>query len=129
MSFLKEFKTFAMRGNVIDLAVGVVVGGAFGKIVSSLVANIITPVIGVLVGGVDFKNLKLVIKDGETPVTLDYGIFFQHIFDFIIIAFAIFMFIKALNRFQRKEEAQPAAPAPTPADIVLLTEIRDLLKR
>lgn len=129
MSFLQEFKTFAMRGNVIDLAVGVVIGGAFGKIVSSLVANIITPIIGVLVGGVDFKNLKLVIKDGDAPVTLDYGIFFQHIFDFIVVAFAIFLFIKALNRFKRKEEAKPEAPAPTPADIVLLTEIRDLLKK
>ncbi len=129
MSFIQEFKSFAMRGNVIDLAVGVVIGGAFGKIVSSLVANVITPVIGVLVGGVDFKELKIVLKEGETPVTLDYGIFFQNIFDFIIVAFAIFLFIKALNKFQKKEEAKPAAPAPTPADILLLSEIRDLLKK
>ena len=129
MSFIQEFKTFAMRGNVIDLAVGVVIGGAFGKIVSSLVANIITPVIGVLVGGVDFKELKVVLKEGETPVTLDYGIFLQNIFDFLIVAFAIFLFIKALNKFQKKEDAKPEAPAPTPADIVLLTEIRDLLKK
>ncbi len=129
MSFLQEFKTFAMRGNVIDLAVGVVIGGAFGKIVSSLVANIITPVIGVLVGGVDFKDLKFILKEGETPVTLDYGIFVQNVFDFIIVAFAIFLFIKALNKFQKNEVAKPAAPAPTPADIVLLTEIRDLLKK
>ena len=129
MSFLQEFKTFAMRGNVIDLAVGVVIGGAFGKIVSSLVANIITPVIGLLVGGVDFKNLTVVLKDGEAPVTLEYGIFLQNIFDFLIVAFAIFLFIKALNKFQKKEDAKPEAAAPTPADIVLLTEIRDLLKK
>ncbi len=129
MSFLQEFKTFAMRGNVIDLAVGVVIGGAFGKIVSSLVANIITPVIGLLVGGVDFKNLTVVLKDGEAPVTLEYGIFLQNIFDFLIVAFAIFLFIKALNKFQKKEDAKPEAAPPTPADIVLLTEIRDLLKK
>jgi large conductance mechanosensitive channel len=129
MSLLTEFKTFAMRGNVIDLAVGVVIGGAFGKIVSSLVANLIMPLIGILVGGVSFTDLKLTLKEGETPVTLDYGIFIQNVFDFIIVAFAIFMFIKALNSLKKKEENKPTPPATPAADIVLLTEIRDLLKK
>ncbi|WP_028081601.1 large-conductance mechanosensitive channel protein MscL [Solimonas soli] len=131
MSMLKEFREFAMRGNVIDLAVGVVIGAAFGKIVSSLVADVITPVIGVLVGGVDFSDLAITLKAaaGDTPaVLLNYGKFLQSIFDFIIIAFAIFLFIKGVNRLHKKKAAEPAPPAPS-AQEVLLTEIRDLLKQ
>jgi large conductance mechanosensitive channel len=131
MSVMQEFKEFAMRGNVVDLAVGVVIGGAFGKIVSSVVADVIMPPIGLLMGGVDFTDLKVVLKDavGEVPaVTLNYGSFVQTCVDFIIIAFAIFMLIKALNSMQRKQEEAPAAPPPPPAQEVLLTEIRDLLK-
>lgn len=133
MSILNEFKSFAMRGNVVDMAVGVVIGGAFGKIVSSLVANIITPALGVVVGGVKFDHLKVIIKESTDPaiaaVSIDYGIFLQTIFDFIIVAFAIFSVIKLMNSMKKKEEAAPAAPAAPPADVVLLTEIRDLLKK
>jgi len=134
MGMLKEFKEFAMRGNVIDLAVGVVIGGAFGKIVTSLVSDVIMPPIGVLTGGVDFSDLKLVLKpaDNSDPahkiaeVAINYGTFINTLIQFIIIAFAIFIVVKAINRLSRKkEEAAPAAP---PADVVLLTEIRDLLK-
>jgi large conductance mechanosensitive channel len=131
MGMVQEFKEFAMRGNVVDLAVGVVIGGAFGKIVSSVVADVIMPPIGLLMGGVDFSDLKIVMKEavGEVPaVTLNYGSFIQTCVDFIIIAFAIFMLIKALNSMQRKKEEAPAAPPPPPAQEVLLTEIRDLLK-
>jgi len=126
---VQEFKEFAMRGNVVDLAVGVVIGGAFGKIVSSVVADVIMPPIGLMMGGVDFSDLKVVLKDavGEVPaVTLNYGSFIQTCVDFLIVAFAIFMLIKALNSMQRKKEEVPAAPPP-PQE-VLLTEIRDLLK-
>lgn len=130
MSFMSEFKSFAMRGNVVDLAVGVVIGAAFGKIVSSLVANIITPVIGLVVGGVKFDHLKIVLKESTDPavaaVTIDYGIFLQTVFDFIIVAFAIFALVKLMSARKQKEVAAPTAP---PADIVLLTEIRDLLKK
>jgi large conductance mechanosensitive channel len=135
---LKEFKEFAMRGNVIDLAVGVIIGGAFGKIVASLVADVIMPPIGLLVGGVTFTDLKLVMKPAEmvdgvqkAAVTLNYGNFLQVTFDFIIVAFAIFMFIKLINKLNRKKEEAPAAPPAPPAptnEEVLLTEIRDLLK-
>jgi len=128
---VQEFKEFAMRGNVVDLAVGVVIGGAFGKIVSSVVADVIMPPIGLLMGGVNFTDLKLVLKEavGETPaVTLNYGSFIQTCVDFIIVAFAIFMLVKAMNSLKRKEEAAPAAPPPPPPTEVLLTEIRDLLK-
>jgi large conductance mechanosensitive channel len=138
MGMLKEFKEFAMRGNVIDLAVGVVIGGAFGKIVASLVADVIMPPIGLLVGGVNFTDLKLEMKPAEVidgvekaAVTLNYGNFLQVTFDFIIVAFAIFMFIKLINKLNRKKEEAPAAPAPLPEptkEEVLLTEIRDLLK-
>lgn len=138
MGMLKEFKEFAMRGNVIDLAVGVVIGGAFGKIVASLVADVIMPPIGLLVGGVNFTDLKLEMKPAEVvdgvekaAVTLNYGNFLQVTFDFIIVAFAIFMFIKLINKLNRKKEEAPAAPAPPPEptkEEVLLTEIRDLLK-
>lgn len=131
MSMLSEFKKFAMRGNVVDMAVGIVIGSAFGKIVSSLVADVITPPIGVLLSGVDFTKLAYTIKAaaGETAVvTLNYGKFIQTVFDFIIVAFAIFMVIKAMNAFKKKEEAAPA-PHPEPSrEEVLLGEIRDLLK-
>ena len=125
---LKEFKEFALRGNVLDLAVGVMIGAAFGKIVSSLVADIFTPIIGVLVGGVNFTSLSVTI--GEA--TILYGNFLQNIFDFIIIAFAIFLFVKAVNKLARKKEPEEKAAAPVPEptkEEVLLTEIRDLLKQ
>lgn len=135
MSFISEFKEFAMRGNVIDMAVGVVIGGAFGKIVSSLVSDIIMPVVGVVTGGVNFTDLKLTLKeaaDGAPAVTINYGSFIQTMVDFLIIAFCIFCVIKTLNTLKNKlpkeEEAAPAEPE-TPADIALLTEIRDLLKK
>ena len=137
MGLIKEFKEFAMRGNVLDMAVGIVIGGAFGKIVSSFVEDILMPPIGVLLGGVNFSDLKIVFKqavmDGENVVTpevaLRYGNFIQVIFDFLIIAFAIFMLIKAVNKFNKKKEEAPAAPEAPPADVQLLTEIRDLLKK
>jgi len=131
MGMMQEFKEFAMRGNVVDLAVGVVIGAAFGKIVSSVVADVIMPPIGLMMGGVDFTDLKVVLKDavGETPaVTLNYGSFLQTCVDFLIVAFAIFLLVKAMNSLKRKEEEAPAAPPPPPAQEVLLTEIRDLLR-
>lgn len=135
MKFLKDFKAFAMRGNVVDMAVGVIVGGAFGKIVSSLVADIIMPPIGLLVGGVNFTELAITLKmpeiiDGvkSAPVTINYGNFLQTVFDFIIIAFCIFMVVRLLNRFNKKQENKPAAPPKPSAEELLLTEIRDLLK-
>ena len=137
MGLIKEFKEFAMRGNVLDMAVGIVIGGAFGKIVSSFVGDILMPPIGVLMGGVNFSDLKVVFKqavmDGENVVTpevaLRYGNFIQVIFDFLIIAFAIFMLLKAVNKFNKKKEEAPAAPEAPPADVQLLTEIRDLLQK
>jgi len=114
MSILKEFRTFAVRGNVVDLAVGIIMGAAFGKIVSSLVNNVIMPPIGVLVGGVDFSSLMITIKsgaDGVKPVTLNYGMFINTIIDFIIVAAAVFLLIRALNTLKKKEEVAPAAPA------------------
>ena len=137
MGLIKEFKEFAMRGNVLDMAVGIVIGGAFGKIVSSFVEDILMPPIGVLLGGVNFTDLKIVFKqavmDGENVVTpevaLRYGNFIQVVFDFLIIAFAIFMLIKAVNKFNKKKEEAPAAPEAPPADVQLLTEIRDLLQK
>lgn len=130
MSMLGEFKKFAMRGNVIDLAVGVVIGGAFGKIVSSLVDQIIMPPIGLLTGGVDFSRLKWILKPADAAhktaeVAIQYGAFINTIVQFLIVAFAIFLLVKAINRLSRKSQDQPAAPPP---DVVLLTEIRDLLK-
>ncbi|HPC36478.1 MAG TPA: large-conductance mechanosensitive channel protein MscL [Candidatus Marinimicrobia bacterium] len=129
---LQEFKAFAMRGNVIDMAVGIIIGAAFGKIVSSVVNDIIMPPIGLLVGGVNFTDLKIVLKhavDGNPAVTLNYGNFLQVVFDFLIIAFAVFMLVKALSAAKRKEETVSSAPpAPTKTEI-LLTEIRDLLKK
>lgn len=140
-TLLQEFKTFAMRGNVVDMAVGVVLGGAFGKIVSSIVADIVMPPLGLLVGGVNFTDLQWVLKDavpateGQAAVdavTLNYGHFLQASFDFLIVAFSIFLFIRMINRLTRKKkqeeaEAAPAPPEPTKEE-VLLTEIRDLLK-
>lgn len=133
MSMLQEFKAFAMRGNVLDMAVGIVIGGAFGKIVSSLVSDVIMPPIGVLTGGIDFSAMKWVLKpaDDSDPkhkiaeVAINYGSFINTIITFVIVAFAIFMLIKVVNRLQKKQEETPAAP---PADVALLTEIRDLLK-
>jgi len=121
-----------MRGNVIDLAVGVVIGGAFGKIVNSLVADIITPPLGLIIGGVDFSNLTINLNSpiGDLkPVTINYGKFLQASFDFLIIAFALFLLIRTINRLQKKEEEKPAPPPEIPADVKLLTEIRDLLKK
>ena len=138
-TFLQDFKAFAMKGNVIDMAVGVIIGGAFGKIVSSVVADVIMPPLGLLVGGVNFTDLKWVMKQAEVvdgkeiaAVTLNYGNFLQATFDFLIIAFSIFLFIRLLTKLTTKKEAAapatpPAPPAPTKEE-VLLTEIRDLLK-
>ena len=124
-NFIEEFKAFAMKGNVIDLAVAVVIGAAFGKIVASLVENIIMPAIGILLGGVDFTDWSL--KVGDAVIT--YGVFIQSIFDFTIIAFVIFMVVRALAKMQKKEEAAPAAPAEPSAEVKLLMEIRDSLRR
>ncbi|MDO6409976.1 large-conductance mechanosensitive channel protein MscL [Pantoea phytobeneficialis] len=131
MSFFKEFRDFAMRGNVVDLAVGVIIGAAFGKIVSSLVANIIMPPLGLLIGGVDFKQFKWIIKpaEGTAPaVIMEYGVFIQSIFDFVIVALAIFIAIKLMNKLYKKKEVEKADPKPTNEEL-LLTEIRDLLKQ
>ena len=133
---LQEFKKFAMRGNVVDMAVGIIIGGAFGKIVSSVVSDIIMPPIGLLVGGVNFTDLKITMKDAvmegdkviSPAVTINYGNFIQITRDFIIIAFAVFLLVKGINALTKKKEEAPKAPAAPPADIQLLTEIRDLLK-
>jgi len=127
-NFVKEFKEFAIKGNVLDLAIGVIIGGAFGKIVSSLVTDVIMPLIGVLVGTVDFKELKMVV--GKSTVT--YGNFIQNIFDFLIVAFVIFLTIKTLNSFKRKQKAAEATTPVFPIsskEVVLLTEIRDILAK
>ncbi len=139
MSLVKEFKEFAMRGNVIDMAVGIIIGGAFGKIVSSLVSDVLMPPIGKLTGGVDFSNLYAVIGDGRYEslakakeagaVTINYGLFLNTVIDFLIIAFAVFLLIKGVNAMKRREAAKVVAPAEPPADIRLLAEIRDLLKK
>ncbi len=136
MSFFSEFKAFAMRGNVIDLAVGVVIGAAFGKIVASLVDNIIMPPLGVVIGNVDFSDLVIKIgtpvADAKGVVTggaiIKYGVFLNTIIQFVIVAIAIFLVVKLMNRLTHKQEAAAAAPAPPPPEVVLLTEIRDLLK-
>ena len=124
MGILKEFKEFAMRGNVMDMAVGVIIGGAFGKIVSSLVDDVIMPVIGVLTGGVDFIKLSLMVGDAEVK----YGMFIQNIIDFLIIAICIFSMIKVMNSISAKKKEEPAAPAEPSNEEKLLSEIRDLLK-
>ncbi len=139
MSFVQEFKEFAMRGNVVDLAVGVVIGAAFGKIVTSLVQDVIMPPLGAVLGGVDFNHLYVTLSN-QTFETLaeaekagvpliKYGVFIQTIVDFVIIAFAIFVAVKAINKLKRQEEAAPAEPPPTPEDVILLREIRDALKK
>lgn len=138
MSLLKEFKTFAMRGNVIDMSVGIVIGAAFGKIVSSIVNDLLMPPIGVLIGGVDFKDLKIELKSvvidtagvvTSEAVTLNYGNFIQIVIDFIIVAFAIFLLVKGINKMKKTEEAAPPAPSEPTKEEILLTEIRDLLKK
>lgn len=140
MKLVDEFKAFAMRGNVVDMAVGIIIGGAFGKIISSVVADVIMPPIGLLLGGVKFTDLKLVLKDPvldaagavtTQAVSINYGNFIQTSVDFLIIAFAIFMMIKAMNSLKKKDEAPVEAPPPAPEptkEEILLTEIRDLLK-
>jgi large conductance mechanosensitive channel len=132
MGMLKEFKEFAMKGNVMDMAVGIIIGGAFGKIVSSLVSDVIMPPIGVIMGGVDFSDLVLVLKEAEgeiAAVTINYGKFLMSVIDFLIIAFAIFMVVKGMNKMKRKEEAAPAPTPETSSTDKLLMEIRDSLKR
>jgi len=131
MGMLKEFKEFAIKGNAIDMAVGIIIGAAFGKVISSLVADVVMPPIGVLVGGVDFTELAITLKEavGNTPaVTLNYGNFIQTLVDFTIIAFAIFMAVKFINRLKKKEAALPAVIPEPSREELLLTEIRDLLK-
>jgi large conductance mechanosensitive channel len=135
MKALKEFKEFAVKGNVIDMAVGVVIGAAFGKIVSSLVADVIMPPLGVVIGGVSFSNLKVVLREAVSDkipaVTLNYGVFLQAIFDFLIIAWAIFVFVKLINTLKRTAPPPPpvpVAPPPPTREVELLTEIRDSLK-
>ena len=142
MGILKEFKSFAMKGNVLDLAVAVVIGGAFGKIITSFVNDVIMPPIGLLLGNTDFSNLKIILKEGSevvmsgdqvvapavTEVAIKYGAFVNTILDFLIVAFAIFMVVKSFNRMKKKEEAKPVAPPAPSKEEVLLTEIRDILK-
>jgi large conductance mechanosensitive channel len=132
MGMLKEFKEFAVKGNVVDMAVGIIIGVAFGKIVSSFVSDVVMPPLGMLIGGVDFTDLAVTLKaaeEGAEAVTLKYGAFIQTIFDFIIVAFAIFIAVKVINRLKRKEEIAPTAPSPPSNEEKLLTEIRDLLKK
>ena len=138
---LKEFKEFAMRGNVVDMAVGIIIGAAFGKIVESLVRDLIMPPIGMLLGKVDFANLFVVLREGANPgpylsvdaaqkagaVTFNYGVFINTCISFMIVAFAVFMLIRTINRMKKKEAEAPAAPAATPEDVLLLREIRDAL--
>ncbi len=129
---MKEFREFAMRGNVMDMAVGIIVGGAFGQIVNSFVNDVIMPPIGMLIGGVDFSDLVITLRratlENPDPVVMKIGVFINTIINFLIIAFAIFMMVKLLNSMKRKEEAKPAAPPAPTKEEVLLTEIRDLLK-
>ena len=131
MSLKNDFKSFIMRGNVLDLAVAVVIGAAFGRIVTSFVNDVLMPPIGLMLGGVDFSDLVITMKEATAEaaaVTINYGVFIQTLIDFVIIAFAIFMVIKAFEQARKKEEAKPAAPAKLPAQEKLLAEIRDLLK-
>jgi len=140
MGILKEFKDFAVKGNMLDMAIGIIIGTAFTKVVNSLVNDIVMPPLGLLIGKVDFKELKYVLQSSQIDaltgletaklITINYGMFIQMIFDFMIVAFAIFMVVKVMNRMKRKEEAKAeASPATPPQDIQLLTEIRDLLKK
>ena len=140
MSIAKEFREFAVKGNVVDMAVGIIIGAAFGKIVSSLVSDVVLPPIGLLIGGVKFTSLSLTLREASAvgdeaareAVTVNYGMFIQSAFDFVIIAFVIFMVVKGINRLKRQEAAAPTPPAvppPPPRQEVLLEEIRDLLKK
>ena len=138
MKIVQEFREFAMKGNVVDMAVGIIIGAAFGKIVSSLVNDVIMPPLGLLIGGVDFTELKIILKEAAvdpagnaiSAVTLNYGTFVQTTFDFLIVAFAIFMMIKAMNNMKKKQAGAPAQAPPAPSkEEILLTEIRDLLKK
>jgi large conductance mechanosensitive channel len=140
---LKEFKEFAMRGNVVDMAVGIIIGAAFGKIVDSLVKDVIMPPVGLLLGKVDFSNLFVVLREGTSPgpyltvdaaqkagaVTFNYGLFINSVITFVIVAFAVFLLIRVINRLRRQEETKPAEPPPPPEEIALLREIRDALRR
>jgi large conductance mechanosensitive channel len=129
---IQEFKKFVMRGNVVDLAVGMVVGGAFGKIVSSFVTDILTPPLGILMGGVNFTDLKLILKEAigtQAAVSINYGAFIQSAINFLIVAFAIFTVVKAMNAMKKKEKEAPAAPTAPSKQEILLEEIRDLLKK
>jgi large conductance mechanosensitive channel len=143
MGIVKEFKEFAVKGNMLDMAVGIIIGGAFGKIITSLVNDVLMPPLGLLLGKVDFTNLKAILQKGQEAVTdgeavvqsavsevaINYGVFIQNIIDFLIVALCIFFVIKAMNNLKKKEEVAPAAPPPPPEDIELLKEIRDLLKK
>jgi large conductance mechanosensitive channel len=143
MGIVKEFKDFAVKGNMLDMAVGIIIGGAFGKIITSLVNDVLMPPLGMLLGKVDFSNLKAVLQkghdavmDGTTvvhpavnEVTINYGMFIQNIIDFLIVALCIFFVIKAMNSLKKKEEAAPATPPPPSEEVTLLKEIRDLLKK
>jgi large conductance mechanosensitive channel len=143
MGMIKEFKEFAMKGNMLDMAVGIILGVGFGKIISSLVNDVLMPPLGLLLGKVDFTQLKVVLLKGSDAVmngaavvqpavkqvSLNYGMFIQTIIDFLIVAFCIFLVIKAMKKTSKKKEPEPATPPPTPEDIVLLKEIRDLLKK
>lgn len=132
MSLMKEFREFAVKGNMVDMAVGIIIGAAFGRIISSLVNDVIMPPLGLLIGGVDFSELAVVLQQAEgesEAVLLRYGLFINNMIDFLIIAFTIFMAIKVMNRLKRKEEEKPAEPAKPPRQEVLLEEIRDLLKQ
>jgi large conductance mechanosensitive channel len=131
MSLIKEFKAFAMRGSVVDMAVGIIIGAAFGRVVSSLVADIIMPPLGMLIGGVDFADLAIILREAQgemAAVTLGYGLFIKNVVDFLIIALAIFVAIKVMNALKHKEAETPPPPAPPSKEEVLLSEIRDLLK-
>lgn len=132
MSFAQDFKAFTMKGNVVDMAVGIIIGAAFGKIIASLVKDVIMPPIGVLVGGVDFAKLAYIIQEAQgeiAAVTINYGIFIQTVVDFLIVALAIFMAIKVMSSLKKKEEAAPSPPPKPSNEEVLLTEIRELLKK
>ena len=131
MSFIAEFKEFALKGNVVDMAVGVIIGGAFGKIVTSMIDNVIMPPVGLVTAGVDFSEAAITLREaqGDVPaVLLKYGAFIQTVIDFAILAFCIFTMVKVMNSWKRKAEEAPPEPEATPADVALLTEIRDLLK-
>ena len=139
MGMIKEFRDFAVKGNVVDMAVGIIIGGAFGTIVKSLVADVLMPPIGLMMGGVDFSNLFLVLGEGSFEsldaakeagaATINYGVFINNVISFLIVAFAVFLLIKGINAAKKKEEEKPAAPPAPPKEEVLLTEIRDLLKQ